>query len=261
MTTIKYLDTIASRLLLGIDQLRIIISANHLSKNIRSFFGDNIEDHFIFGSFTRRTLLPRNADPCSDVDYMLVFQNTARISPQTYLNKLKTFAQQYYPRSIISQSYPAIRIELSHIMFELVPSYKTYATYQIPSPTNYERNWIATHPNRFNGKLRDSNADSGSKTKKIIRLMKYWNAVNGHPFCSYNLETWIASLEFSTFSNLLDCIAKVFKLLNASGHKFSDATSAKVGRANSSLNKIVQFSAQRQHLHALLEIKKLFPNL
>src|SRR5260370_9100413 len=49
-----------------------------------------IAQHFRFGSSTRGTILPRSMDEQSDIDYMVVFSDGSA-TPQTYLNRLKSF--------------------------------------------------------------------------------------------------------------------------------------------------------------------------
>ena len=93
---------------------------------------DNIEEKFNFGSYTRVTILQRKADEESDVDYMVVFDNSNNYTPQTFLDRLKRFAETKYSTSEIYQSSPTIVLELNNIKFELVPAYKNLATYYIP---------------------------------------------------------------------------------------------------------------------------------
>ena len=63
-----------------------------LEIRLESYFGANIEEKFKFGSYTRVTILPRKADEESDVDYMVVFDNSNNYTPQTFLDRLKRFA-------------------------------------------------------------------------------------------------------------------------------------------------------------------------
>ncbi len=95
-------------------------SIRFVKEKIDSYF-DNVENHFIFGSYTRNTILPRSIDEKSDIDYMVVFENDDS-TPQTYLNRLIKFVKKYYSQSEIKQSHPTIQLELNHITFELVPT-------------------------------------------------------------------------------------------------------------------------------------------
>lgn len=94
MSVQSYLESLASKLVLSTDEkLKIGTSINYLSRNINSYFGESVNNHFIFGSYTRETILPRVADEKSDIDYMVVFKNDKNYKPQTLLNHLKKFAE------------------------------------------------------------------------------------------------------------------------------------------------------------------------
>ena len=110
-------------------------SISTLEYRLELFFGSNIIENFKFGSSTRDTILPRKADSNSDIDYMVVFNNSNDNTPQTFLDRLKRFADTYYKNSEIHQSFPTIVLDLNHIKFELVPAYKSCFGYYIPNKT------------------------------------------------------------------------------------------------------------------------------
>lgn len=163
-------------------------SINTLQTRLDSYFGKDISDSFIFGSYSRGTILPRYMDGRSDVDYMVVFTDS-NYRPQTYLDRLKKFVDFYYSSSEIAQSNPTIVLSLNHIRFELVPATQTWLYgLQIPAPASDYRDWIQTSPTDFNQKLVQANQSHGNLIKPLVRLMKYWNAQADYPFESYNLE-------------------------------------------------------------------------
>ncbi|MCQ8762889.1 nucleotidyltransferase, partial [Escherichia coli] len=41
---------------------------------MNGYFAGELVSHFVFGSYSRNTMLPRSYDPSSDVDYMVVFK-------------------------------------------------------------------------------------------------------------------------------------------------------------------------------------------
>ena len=137
MSVNSYLTTLASDLVLSSsEKASISTSISTLSSRLNSYFGSNITNHFQFGSNTRGTILPRKADTDSDIDYMVVFDSTdGQKKPQTYLDRLRRFAEEKYSTSEIAQSNPTIVLSLNHIKFELVPAIYNYS-YQIPSPAS-----------------------------------------------------------------------------------------------------------------------------
>ncbi len=173
-----------------------------IKERIDGYF-DDVNEHFIFGSYTRNTILPRSIDRRADIDYMVVFKDND-LTPQSYLNKLRTFVEKYYSNSEIKQSHPTIQLELNHINFELVPALDEGwlgNDYQIPSRNNGMDEWISTDPNSFNDELTEVNQDNKDLIKPLIRLMKYWNAKNNYVFASYFLEQNIVETDYFWFSD------------------------------------------------------------
>ena len=89
---------------------------------------------------------------------MVVFDTSdGQKKPQTYLDRLKKFAETKYSTSEIFQSSPTIVLSLNHIKFELVPAIYNYG-YQIPSPASSWVDWVSTDPITANKALQDKNA-------------------------------------------------------------------------------------------------------
>ena len=171
-------------------------SISELEDRLDQYFGDEISDHFLFGSYTRGTILPRSMDKRSDIDYMVVFKDSSS-RPQTYLDRLRRFVNTYYVRSEIVQSNPTITLSLNHIKFELVPAIESWwHGLRIPAKRRDMNDWIATNPNDFNEALVASNKSNNNLIKPMIRLVKYWNARNKYPFPSFELERQLADKSY-----------------------------------------------------------------
>lgn len=197
MTVNSYLQALSSSAVIR-DQEKESIqkSIATLQQRLDQHFGNDITDHFIFGSYTRGTILPRSMDEHSDIDYMVVFGETSS-SPQTYLNRLRRFVSIYYSRSQISQSAPTIVLSLNHIKFELVPAIDSWwSGLRIPAKRSELDDWIQTNPNDFNETLISTNKSNNNLIKPMIRLVKYWNARNGYPFESFTLERHLAERSY-----------------------------------------------------------------
>lgn len=189
MTVNSYLTNLAGNAIIRDKEKESIQrSINALKTKLNLYMGAEISEQFIFGSYSRGTILPRNMDARSDIDYMIEFSDTS-FRPQTYLDKLRRFVQANYPSSDIKQSHPTIVLSLNHINFELVPAIK-YWLYglQIPASASDYQDWQDTDPHGFNSKLTDANKTYGNQIKPLVRIMKYWNAKNRYPFESYELE-------------------------------------------------------------------------
>ncbi len=206
MSVNTYLTQLASDLVLDeTEKSNITTSISTLKVRLDAYFASNITRQFQFGSSTRGTILPRKADSNSDIDYMVVFDTSieGQKKPQTYLDRLKKFAETKYSTSEISQSSPTIVLSLNHIKFELAPAIYNYG-YQIPSPASSWSEWISTDPTGTNKALQDKNKAENYQIKPLVRLVKYWNATKGHPYDSFSLEQYIVNKYFLSCTALED---------------------------------------------------------
>ncbi len=197
MTVNSYLTNLAEQAIIRDSEKESIKrSIDTLKSRLNFYFNSEISEHFIFGSYSRGTILPRNMDDNSDIDYMVVFEDSSYKS-QTYLDKLRRFVENSYSRSEIEQSNPTIVLSLNHIRFELVPAIYLYPQLQIPAKASDYRDWIPTDPTGFNSKLTEKNKSHNNLIKPLVRLLKYWNVVNQRPFESYSLEQKVVDCYFN----------------------------------------------------------------
>lgn len=203
MTVNSYLTNLAgSAIIRDQEKESIRRSVATLQNRLNQYFGTDIIQQLIFGSYSRVTILPRSMDTNSDVDYMVVFTDSSS-RPQTYLNRLRRFVEQYYARSEITQSNPTIVLSLNHIKFELVPAINHWLSgLQIPAKASAYDDWMDTDPTGFNRELSNANQANGNQIKPLVRVMKYWNARSGYPFESYALEQDIVRHSFGFFGLL-----------------------------------------------------------
>jgi len=181
----------------------IDISIGNLSNKLGQYF-DNLESKFVFGSYDRKTILKRSTDPNSDVDYMVVFNDGSEWTPQTLMNRLKKFAEAKYSRSEIYQSSPTVVLELNHIKFELAPAYKSWGIIYIPAPASEYINWISTDPSAIKTQLNEKNRNNNYQIRKLMRILKYWNVLNGKVYTSFELEKYIIDKSFWLCTTLKD---------------------------------------------------------
>ena len=261
MSLNSYLSDCASNLVLSSSEKEsITTSINTLESRLVSYFEDSIEEKFEFGSYTRGTILPRKVDEDSDVDYMVVFDNSNDYKPQTFLDRLKRFAQTKYSTSEIYQSSPTIVLELSNIKFELVPAYKRYGTYYIPDGND---GWMATYPNDFNDKLTETNNNNSYKIKPLVRLIKHWNVnVNYHDLTSYKIEESIAyNMTYSYYSctSYTDYVKRAFDEIK----KITTDTYIlnRIDKALERINRAIDYENDGKPYSASEEIKKVFPEV
>lgn len=256
MSVLSFLtDTASSAVLSSSEQSSITTSITTLQSRMALHFDSGaITQHFRFGSSTRGTILPRSMDEQSDIDYMVVFSD-GTATPQTYLNRLKSFVEKRYGSSELYQSSPTIVLELNHIKFDLVPATKNWlGELQIP---NGSGGWMTTNPNDFNATLEAKNKEHKSLIKPTIRLFKYWNATAGFPFQSFEMEKWVCGMSFWFLTNQKDYFFTVIENLSTST-SYSQRVNNEITRAKNIVANVRQHEKDEMPVTAENDIKKLF---
>jgi predicted nucleotidyltransferase len=185
---------------------RIAGSLTQLEKVLRDRLSGQVKEITRFGSYTRNTILPRKYDPLSDVDILLVFKtDNSKKTPGTYRKNIVEALSSAYPLSVVKKDFPTVKLELNHIMFDVVPAYIEEfwgKSYYIPSASD---SWTTTLPNDINNDLSNKNQSYGNNiVRNVIRLCKHWNASSNYPFNSYTMEKQIVSSFFLHGDNLYD---------------------------------------------------------
>lgn len=259
MSVITHLDNTASALMLTEAQkISIENSLYALKTKLKDHFSSDLKEQLQFGSSTRGTIIQKRAHPKSDIDYMVVFDNSNNLKPSAFIARLKRFAELKYTTTEVFQSHPTVVLNLSNIMFELVPAHKNWlGTYQIPAPpTNYS-DWIATYPLSFNQELTNKNNNNYSKIKPLIRILKYWNSFNDYIFDSYDLEQKVVSTTYYSCYNMKDYFFSFFGSLSTWG--LPQYKIDKIDRAKRIINKTKELESEGYNFLAEDEIKKLIP--
>ena len=152
---------------------RITGSLTQLQKVLNDKLYNETKEVKIFGSYTRNTILPRNYDSNSDVDVLVIF-NTAngKKTPDTYRKNIVDALAKSYPLSVVKKDFPTVKLELNHIMSDVVPCYTeefwSSKTFYIP---NANDSWRTTVPNDINNELSQKNQSYGNNiVRNVIRL-------------------------------------------------------------------------------------------
>ena len=221
MSVNSYLQDLGSSLVLSdSEKSSISTSVDTIKSRLSSYFGSDVTEKKLYGSYVRETILPRKADENSDVDLMVVFHNPNGYQPRSFLNRLKNFAEYYYSRSEIYQSSPTIVLELSHIKFELTPAHREYGTYYIPQNST---EWMYTDPDGFYSELTECNKNNNYKIKPVVRLLKHWNIqknnrdlasfeIEKNDYLKYALDKIKYSTDYNRINKAIDCINDALQL-------------------------------------------------
>lgn len=263
MSVNSYLTSLASALVLKDNEKATInTSISTLRSRLNAYFGNSVSTHFQFGSSTRGTILPRKADSNSDIDYMVVFDTSQQtLKPQTYLDKLRSFTEYYYSSSEIHQSRPTMVLKLNHIKFELVPAIRTYwSGLQIPSPAKSWAEWIQTDPTGFANKLTEANTRHNFQIKPLVRLVKYWNALNDYHFASFDLENYIVGSSYWSSTSLWDYFYAFWQGFSCSGDT-AQYIKDKVKQAKERVDVMKRYEQLGYAATAEAELGKFLPNV
>ena len=257
MSVNSYLQSLGSSLVLNSSEKSSITkSIDTIKSRLTSYFGNEVIDKIVFGSYTRETILPRKVDEKSDIDLMVVFKNTYNYKPQTFLNRLKSFAETKYSRSEIYQSSPTIVLELNHIKFELVPAYISYGMYCIPKNSS---EWMYTNPNSFNENLIRCNKNNLYKIKPVIRLLKYWNIENNfRQLSSFELESKIADEMIYSY---ISCTSYTDYLKEALSKLRTHYNYQYIDKAIEKIDESLDDEKNNYPYTALNKIKEIFPEV
>ena len=256
MSINSYLQNLGSSLVLSsVEKSSITNSIDTIKSRLTSYFGDEVIDTIVFGSYTRETILPKKADEKSDIDLMVVFKNPYNYKPQTFLNWLKKFAETKYSRSEIYQSSPTIVLKLNHIKFELVPANTSYCMYYIPKNSS---EWMYTNPNDFNDKLIQCNKNNYYKIKPIIRLLKYWNIENNRKMSSFQLESKIADEMKYAY---LNCTSYTEYLISGLNKFITYYDDLQIDKTIKKINEALDDEKNNYPYTALCKIKEIFPEV
>ena len=255
MSVLTYLNSIAEDIKIqDAERTKIDTSIYNLSNKLGSYF-NNIGSKYVFGSYDRKTILKRSKDANSDVDFMVIFSDGADYRPQTLMTRLKTFAEANYSRSEIYQSSPTIVLELSHIKFELVPAYTNWFSTYIPAPALHYQDWIVTTPATLKSDLNTKNSNHSYLIRKLVRILKYWNALNGKVYSSYVLERHVIDTSFLFCYNLKDYFYATVDALNTYGLSIYDR--GKVDSLKSKCDSIKKLERDGYPVSAESEMEKI----
>ena len=258
MSVNTYLQGLGSSLVLSSsEKMSISTSVDTIKSRLTYYFDSSVTEKKLYGSYVRETILPRKADEKSDIDLMVVFSNEYDYKPQTFLNKLKDFAEYYYSRSEIHQSSPTIVLELNHIKFELTPAYvNSYGMYYIPKNST---DWMYTDPDGFYSKLAECNKNNSFRIKPIVRLLKHWNIrKNFRDLESFELEKRIAEELMYAY---VSCTSYTDYLKYAFGKIKYLTDYNRVNRALDCINEALRLENEGYPYSAESEIKEAFPEV
>ena len=174
----------------------------------------HLKETFLNGSYERDTMIR----PLDDIDIFVVLDESywkdnfgVRRKPQSVLDKIKDFLNdQNDYKGKVRQDRPCVTVELSNKSFDILPAFEQIEGYLMP---NYNlESWIPTYPKILTENLKNAHRDYSYKLKDIIRVIKYWNKLNGKMIPSFHIEeVAIKIFKFKIFENFEKSIREWFE--------------------------------------------------
>ena len=260
MTVTSYFTACAFRIKIGdSEKSSIQRSLGAITLKLLKEFKGEIQRPRPFGSYSRGTMLPRKIDRNSDVDLLVTFKEYDA-KPQTYLNRLRRFADKHYPNSVVKQSNPTILLSLNHINIELVPAVSMFPYgLQIPAPANDYEDWQSTTPHDAKKRLESIKKDRGMIIVHTIKLLKYWNAYNGYVFPSFELEQKLLDNWYMFNKSLKSFVYEGFDNLELPWFDVAQWRRNALSRAQSTIEEIKDYEWRNKEDLATAKAKELFP--
>lgn len=168
-------------------------SASSRQKRIRAQLDadetlDIVED-FLTGAYRRHT----KTKPLRDVDIMIVLRNTEYLArhPHNILEVVRAALVPYYGEHRVCCDRRAVRVDFGVkvvddvsdadevVSFDVVPAFAHDDHYLIPDDVTGE--WVHTNPKLHYDAARDANQGFAEQWKPLVKMIKKWNEVAGHP--------------------------------------------------------------------------------
>ncbi len=258
--TREYLQHLAECIALTTSEKTTIDSQSEVLKKkiIDVFQKDSLKEVLVFGSYDRETLLSRKVYEDSDIDLLVVFEDK-KLEAQSYLNKLKSFAENINHYKNNYQDHPSIVIELSKIKFELNPCYFEKGwfsdSYYIPKRSGTSISWIETDPWKLKNMISQSRQNKNGLIDSIL-LFKYWNVMNEKPYETYDVEKFV----IRNFDYTEDIDYNFFKNIDALNFRTSDEVQTRLNQECKRLKDNIELLIRRNmDDHIEQELNKIVP--
>jgi hypothetical protein len=147
----------------------------------------HIEQDFLTGAYRRHT----KTKPLRDVDIMIVLKDTEYLGrhPHDVLETVRAILAPHYGDGRVCCDRRAVRVDFGVavvddvsdevVSFDVVPAFANGDHYLIPDDMTGE--WIHTNPKVHEDLASRANKEFADQWKPLIKMIKKWNQVQGHP--------------------------------------------------------------------------------
>lgn len=253
----EHLDAVAKRVLISpVDKGMVNVSLKSLLVRLGAEF-----DRFVvtrtalFGSFVRDTRLPAAIDPRTDVDVLVIFRERGQ-KPEHYLAQIRQVLERHYPKVAIVQNGDRLVLQGLQGRIELVPGLDSINGVQIPGKNAA---WQMCNPDEELRELQEKDKASGGLVLPLVRLVRYWNALNDYPFDSFEIEQRVLRHRFAFSAKSLKGYFFDFMRGLHVVAGISPIKAEKLRAMRRTLDEIDQLLLANQPREALEKIERLLP--
>lgn len=147
----------------------------------------DIDEDFLTGAYRRHT----KTKPLRDVDIMIVLSDTDYLTrhPHDVLEDVRAVLAPHYGNERVVCDRRAVRVDFGVnvvddisdevVSFDVVPAFAHRDHYLIPDDVQGE--WVHTNPKVHAEKATSANQAFAEQWKPVVKMIKKWNEVHGHP--------------------------------------------------------------------------------
>jgi predicted nucleotidyltransferase len=254
----EHLEAVAKKAIIGnVDKGLVNVSLKTLMTRLAAEFDRFVVTRtVVFGSFARDTRLPTAMDPKADVDVLVIFRERGQ-QPAFYLDQIRKVLELHYPKVAITGDGKTLSLQSLQGRVDLVPGFDSINGAQIPAAGG--AGWQVSDPDGAARALKEKDAASGGLLLPLVRLAKYWNALNEYPFAPYELEQRIVNHRFAfSAKNLKAYFFDFMRSLHA-GVGVAPAKAERVRVLRRRLDEIDQLLLANKPREAVEKIEALLP--
>jgi Second Messenger Oligonucleotide or Dinucleotide Synthetase domain len=164
-------------------------SASRRQRRLRAQLDEafDIAEDFLTGAYYRQT----KTKPLRDVDIMIVLKDTTYLDrhPHDVLEAIRDPLVPHYGATRVCCDRRAVRVDFGVTLvndlsdevmsFDVVPAFKDGDHYKIPDDVQGE--WVHTNPKIHAEQATEANKNFDEQWKPLVKMIKKWNEVSGHP--------------------------------------------------------------------------------
>jgi Second Messenger Oligonucleotide or Dinucleotide Synthetase domain len=164
-------------------------SASRRQRKLRQQLDEalDIAEDFLTGAYVRHT----KTKPLRDVDIMIVLNDTSYLErhPHDVLEAVRDPLVPYYGATRVCCDRRAVRVDFGVTLvddlsdevmsFDVVPAFNDGDHYKIPD--DVQGQWVHTNPKVHADQATRANKNFDDQWKPLVKMIKKWNDVSGHP--------------------------------------------------------------------------------